>query len=69
MTAVWPWGACAGTTPTPLRFAAEHDPEERYIACGRLTVTNPDGDLAGVRFTDRALDVQQLFATGAITAW
>lgn len=44
----------------PFRFAAERNPEERYVAYGRLIATDPDGDLAGVRFSDRTLDVQQM---------
>ena len=52
--------AFALLTRAPFRFAAERNPEERYIAYGRLIVTDQDGDLAGVRFSDRTLDVQQM---------
>jgi len=47
-------------TRTPLRFAAARNPDERYFANGRLIVTDLDGDIIGVRFSDRTLGVQNL---------
>ena len=47
-------------TRSPLRFAAARNPEERYFSHGRLIVTDQDGDIAGVRFSDRTLGVQDL---------
>lgn len=47
-------------TRIPFRFAAARNPEERYFARGRLIVTDQDGDIAGVRFSDRTLGAQDL---------
>ena len=47
-------------TRTPLKFAAARNPEERYFALGRLIVTDLDGAIVGVRFSDRTLGVQDL---------
>ena len=47
----------------PLRFAAARNPHERYFARGRVIVTDIDGDIAGVRFSDRTFGVQDLRAT------
>ena len=47
-------------TRVPLRFAAARNPEERYFAVGRVIVTDIDGAIAGVRFSDRTLGVQHL---------
>ena len=44
----------------PLRFAAARNPEERYFARGRVIVTDVDGAVVGVRFSDRTLGVQDL---------
>ncbi len=42
----------------PFRFSAERNPQERYIARGRLIVADEDGDIVGIRFSDRTLGVQ-----------
>ena len=47
-------------TCIPFRFVAARNPEERYFAHGRLIVTDQDGDIVGVRFSDRTLGVQDL---------
>ena len=47
-------------TRVPLRFAAARNPDERYFANGRLIVVDLDGDIEGVRFSDRTLGVQNL---------
>lgn len=47
-------------TRVPFRFAAARNPEERYFATGRLIVTDIDGEIVGVRFSDRTLGVQDL---------
>ena len=49
-------------TRVPLRFAAARNPSERYFAQGRLIVTDTDGAIVGVRFSDRTLGVQDLAA-------
>jgi gamma-butyrobetaine dioxygenase len=52
--------AFACLTSTPMRFAAERNPQERYYSHGRMIVTDRDGDVVGVRFSDRTLGVQDL---------
>jgi gamma-butyrobetaine dioxygenase len=52
--------AFAFLTSTPMRFAAERNPQERYYSHGRMIVTDRDGDVVGVRFSDRTLGVQDL---------
>ena len=47
-------------TRVPLRFAAARNPQERYFANGRAIVTDLDGEIVGVRFSDRTLGVQHL---------
>jgi len=44
----------------PMRFAAERNPQERYYAHGRVIVTDQDGEIVGIRFSDRTLGVQDL---------
>ena len=44
----------------PFRFVAERSPQERYHAYGRLIVTDRDGDIAGVCFSNRTLGVQDM---------
>ena len=44
----------------PFRFVAERNPQERYHAYGCLIVTDRDGDIAGVRFSDRTLGVHDM---------
>jgi gamma-butyrobetaine dioxygenase len=52
--------AFAFLSSTPMRFAAERNPQERYYAHGRMIVTDRDGEIVGVRFSDRTLGVQDL---------
>ena len=47
-------------TQVPLRFAAARNLQERYFARGRIIATDVDGDIVGVRFSDRTLGVQDL---------
>ncbi len=44
----------------PMRFAAERNERERYYAMGRMIVTDQDGDIIGVKYSDRTLGVQCL---------
>ncbi len=44
----------------PFRFCAERNPRERYVARGRMIVTDQDGEVVGIRFSDRTLGVQDL---------
>lgn len=52
--------AFAFLAATPLRFAAERNDRERYYAHGRMIVLDQDGEVSGVRFSDRTLGVQDL---------
>lgn len=52
--------AFAFLSSTPMRFAAERNPQERYYAHGRMIATDRDGEVVGVRFSDRTLGVQDL---------
>lgn len=47
-------------TRQPFRFCAERNPQERYVARGRMIVTDQDGEVVGIRFSDRTLGVQDL---------
>ncbi len=47
-------------TRQPFRFCAERNPRERYVARGRVIVTDQDGEVVGIRFSDRTLGVQDL---------
>ena len=42
-------------TRVPIGFAAERNDEERFRSRGRIICTDLDGDLEGVRFSDRTL--------------
>ena len=47
----------------PFRFSAQRNPLERFVARGRMIVTDQDGDVMGIRFSDRTLGVQDLDET------
>lgn len=47
-------------TRQPFRFCADRNPRERYVARGRIIVVDQDGEVVGIRFSDRTLGVQDL---------
>ena len=47
----------------PFRFSAQRNPMERFTARGRMIVTDQDGDVIGIRFSDRTLGIQDLDET------